>query len=353
MDQNNERTQRIIRISRTKFVFLIIGAIVLAAIIWAAVQVLTTSYRYDSPTIFAPMPQSGIMEINSISQDSISPEYYKGRYPNGTADITDTREFLKTTYSASIRTRYVQEVVTDVKNIVKGADGRIDSLNSSEKYGYVSFVVAKSKFDAFKSEIESLTNAKLYTESINSDNRLTTKQGIETDISSANTNLTQLKADLAALDKKHSQTLAPLNTELARIQRELAAVRTNIWNMTDETDEITLSAWKNQETAYINQEATQKQRIYSENSTYNTDKQRLDSRIASQTAYLASAQGRDVTFTNDIETVNGSVNVSWISIWQIIKIFSPISPIWIILILIIAIWSYLHHKKITPKLVIG
>jgi hypothetical protein len=333
-------TRRVIRISKTKLFFIIVTLAILFLLAFLAYQVLNRSYGTYSSAPTSAFPQ-------------VSRPPYEGGYPQNQTDITDTREFMKTSYSSMIKTRDVQKVVTDVKNIIKGADGRIDAMNSSEKSGYVTFVVAKSNFDSFREEVEAITHRKLYTENISSQNLLSTKQNIEEQERTVVAQLDSLKSQLSTLEKKHTQTLGQLNTELYKIQAELAAVKTAIANASPSTDQATMDGWKNQEIILTNKEATQRQRVLNENSVYAAQKQNLNSAIADQNARLTSVEKQDVRFANNIETVNGRVDVRWTSLWQMSKIFSPISPVWIIIILVLLLLGYLNHKKITPQIIIG
>jgi hypothetical protein len=343
-----EDTRRVIRISKK---FLALSAIVIIVLAWIVLQLSFGTVSYGNNY----GPSGGTPDMMGVSIDGgyessgvAMPEYY-----NKSSDITDTREFMKTSYSAEIATRDVSKVVTDVKNIVKGADGRVDNISSSEKNGYISFVVAKSKFDALRDQIESLTGEKLYSENISSTNRLGTKQNIEDRTDNVVSNLDTLKKQQETLTAKHNQTVASINSELGRIRTELASVRANIAGATASTDSATLAAWKSQEQSLVSQETTQKQRLSSENSSYATQKQSLEAQIANQNSNLTNVQQHDTNFTNDIETVQGSVSVHWVSLWQLLDLYSPIAPGWIALILAGLIWAYLDHKKYTPKIVLS
>jgi Ca2+/Na+ antiporter len=156
-----------------------------------ALGIACDEYRDFSNSLGAPGSRAPSMGFEN-DRNSYDGSYNKGY---GNPSISDTREFLKTSYASEIKTRDVSDTVKDVKNSVKGADGRIDSLESSEKYGYISFVVPKSKFEAFRDEIESLTHEKLYTEDISSKNLLTQKQGIEEQETDVNYRLTNIQIE--------------------------------------------------------------------------------------------------------------------------------------------------------------
>jgi len=106
---------------------------------------------------------------------------------------------------------------------------------------------------------------------------------------------------------------------------------------------------RNQETSLVNQDAIQRQKLNTENSNYSTQKQNLENLIANHDGNLTDVNKQNAQFTDNIETVNGFINVRWVSLWEIATIFSPISPIIIIIILIIIVWIYLRHIGYIPR----
>ncbi|OHA36663.1 MAG: hypothetical protein A3H57_03465 [Candidatus Taylorbacteria bacterium RIFCSPLOWO2_02_FULL_43_11] len=258
---------------------------------------------------------------------------------------------MKTNYLAEIKVRDVSKVVNDVKNIVKGSDGRVDNFQSSEKKGYISFVVPKRNFDSFRDQVEALTHRRLYSENISSENLLGTKQTIETQTTAVVSELESLNRQKDALDKKHTQTVSAINAELARIKTELTLARKNISLLIGTTtDAALLSYWRDQEGSLTSQDSVQRQKLSSENSSYSYEKKDLDNQIAYQNSSLSYLSSQDTAFMNNVETVSGSVNVQWISWWQLARVFSPIHPTWIILILAVAVVAFLYHKKYIPKI---
>lgn len=324
MEENKQIERKIIKISKKKLIGVVVILIALF-VLWGLL-------------IFM---DSARMKVTS--RESMIPEYYQDR----NSSISDTREFLKTSYNSYIKTRDVSKVVTEIKNIVKGADGRIDSISSGEKYGRVSFVVAKSKFDAFKDEVESITHKKLYTENISSQNLLTEKQGIEGQIVDANSSLESLISKRTELSNTHTKTVGVINKELSRINNELITVRSSI---SIEKDSQILVALRNQESSFVSQQTYQKQRLSEENKTYSIQKSDLDNWISNANANLNNANKQDDKFMDNIETVNGYVSVSWVSLWDMAVIFSPIHPVWVIIILIIL--GFVLFRKRMPKVVL-
>lgn len=370
MDENNQipnvnlKGRKVIKLPRKK---IIIGGIVLVVLVvgWLILKMLTSTFGVG-PTQLSQesmpcVPAPGIIcpeddySINSMIGNPLGDrnnkeisysDYYYGGSQQPT--IEDTREFLKTSYRGEIETRKVSEVITNIKNIVAGADGRVDSFNSSEKYGYVSFIVAKSKFEDLREQIENLTHKKLYTENVSAENLLSQKQGIEQATTTVLNNLDSLKAQLSTLNTSHTQTVNSINKQLASIKSQLTSVRASIAVATDTN---ILASLRSQETLLMQQESTQNTKLANENKNYNTQKQNLDNQIANWDNNLTNVSNQDIQFTNNIETVNGYIRVNWVSYWELIKIFSPIHPTIIIIILIIIAGALLRHKRFIPKVV--
>lgn len=339
------RERKVIKISRFKFISAIV-VIILALIVWGFYSMFNFRvYQTGSFGNVTSSPSSDSFNESVSKTSVIRPDYYRGDQP----DITDTREFLKTSYSASIKTRQVKEVITTVKNMVKGADGRIDSINTSEKSGRVSFVVPKSKFDAFKDEVESITHKKLYTENISSQNLLSQKQNIEEQALNVNNTLTSLREQKKNLDIQHTQAVSKINSSIGSIQSQLLIIRTSLVNATN-TEIIT--SLRNQESSRVISETAEKQKLNAENNSYATKNSNLQNQIANAEQDLTNVNKQDNNFTNNIETVNGYVSASWVSLWGLAVIFSPIHPIFIIIVLIITIWYYLKKKSYIPKIVL-
>ncbi|HEY5589195.1 MAG TPA: hypothetical protein VIK86_09615 [Candidatus Paceibacterota bacterium] len=345
----NKRERKVIKISKKKFTIVtVIIVVILLFVAWAAMSVVTNTFgigareKMTGQNIVPSMPSINDNLGSSNKGIVQQPDYYGNPQPN----ITDNREFLKTNYSATIKTRNVSEVIQDVTNIVKGADGRIDNSYSSEKSGRVSFVVAKSKFEQFKNQIESITNKKLYTETISSKNLLNQKQNIEEQTGNIVNTLANLQSQKTTLENSHIQTVTIINKEITRIKAELVSVREVI---ATSTEPLVLESFRNQESALIKQEAVQKTKLTNENNSYLAQSQNLDNLINNYNEGLTVVNKQDSQFTDNIETVNGYVDVNFVSLWEIAEIFSPIHPSIIIIILVILIWIYLKRKGTIPR----
>lgn len=300
-----EKTRRVIRISKRGIIVFLVIIIIVGIILLA--------FRLFRPHEIINYGLSQTTEINqqkSLNDAMRYPDYYPLPYQNNPS-INDTREFLKTSYNAEIKTRNVENLISDIKNTIRDANGRVDSSNENPKNGYVSFVIPKSNFENFKNEIESITNKKLITEGVSSENLLSQKQNIEEQNKIATASLLALQTEQKNLIARHNQTLIDLQNN---------------------TKDTTLLL----------------QNISLENSSFNAKNQNLKNQISNVKAQLANIAQQDSNFNNNIETVNGSISVQRISLWQLVKIFSPVSPVIIIIVLVIIFWFILRKKSYIP-----
>jgi hypothetical protein len=343
MDENQEDKNgaKVIRLSKRKFRFLLVILIIVAVYFLSkgSLNVMRTGSfnNYALENV-----KTGVYQDVVI----MAPSYHGGM---GEISIdTDDREFIKTSYSSNFKTRDVSKLVNDIKNVVKGSDGRIDRLNSSPKNGYVQFVVAKSKFDSFRNEIESLAHKKLYSESISSENLLSEKISIEDQTTNIEIRLASLISQKEILKNNHDKKVSSINKELAKITSELISIRAAIAVSVEQNAIDTL---KIQESSLIAQQTNQNKLLTNENNNYNRDNKNLENQINRENNNLVNINKVDDKFTDKIETVSGHISVNWVSNWQLAKIFSPIHPTLIIIILIIIILIALKKKNLLPVII--
>ncbi len=101
----------------------------------------------------------------------------------------------------------------------------------------------------------------------------------------------------------------------------------------------------------MSEESQTKQKISTENANYQNQNKSLSEQISNTKNTIKDISTQDKQFTENVETVNGSVSIQWISIWQLTQIFSPIHPVLIIAILLIVIWYILRKKNKVPMFV--
>ena len=177
----------------------------------------TTSVPVSVPGM--PMRDGSVSNVSGSSQGMMAPDmYYPDEYPypyyNQDVPVTDTREFLKVNYNASMQTRDVQGLTRRVETTVRGYNGRIDQESSSPQYGYVSFVVPSAKYDAFRDELEALVGSRFLTVNISSQNLLPQKQSIEEQQKQADSALADYKAARQKVVNAHAGTVQSLQSQI-------------------------------------------------------------------------------------------------------------------------------------------
>ena len=184
-----------------------------------------------NPILSPSAPGSAVMQekgqgIGGFS-DSQSPTMMPPIY-NGNVPVTDTREFNKMNYNATLRTRNVQELTRRVETTTRGYGGRVDSSSISQKYGYVSFVVSVSKFEQFRNEIEGFVDSRFLSVNINSQNLLPQKQNIEEQQKNAESRLADLKASRKNLVADHTATAHSIQVEIDANAKELSDLNAEV-----------------------------------------------------------------------------------------------------------------------------
>lgn len=241
-------------------------------------------------TAVSPMsagaPSAGVRNMMDSS-------VYPYPYPNPDVPITDTREFLKTYYNASMRTRDVPSLTRRVETTVRGYDGRIDQQSSSLKYGYVSFALPQAKYDAFRTELESLVGNRFLAVNISSQNLLPQKISIEEQQVQADSNLAAYKAARQKLVAAHASAVQSLQAKI------------------------------NAPEATASDIALFQQQLANENASYAAQLSNADANIKYAQDWVKAVQTQDQTLLNNVATVNGTVSIQWISFWDMARLYLP------------------------------
>src|SRR3989344_8709227 len=151
--------------------------------------------------------------------------YYPRPYNNPDVSVTDTREFLKIYYSAYMRTRDVQGLTRRVDTTGKGYSGRIDQESVSTKSGYITFVVPQSKYEAFRTELESFVGSRFLTLNISSQNLLSQKVSIEEQKKQADTSLADYQTARQKIVTAHANAAESLQTQIDAKTEQLIVLR--------------------------------------------------------------------------------------------------------------------------------
>lgn len=297
---------------------------------------------YTSGTMAVPPTAVDMVARESGASNAPSPAmmdskaYYPDRYPYYKEDVpvTDTREFLKVYYNANMRTRDVQGLTRSVVTTVRGYDGRIDQESSSPQYGSVSFVVSQSKYDAFRGELESLVGSRFLTVNISSQNLLPQKQSIEEQQKQADTSLADYKTARQNIVSAHTSTLKSLQSQIDAISSRLAVLRAQTQTYDIQVQIQSLS----------NDLYALNQQLANENASYSAQLKNADANIKYAQDWQKAVQTQDQNLLDNVATVNGTVSIQWISLWEMAQLYLP--GYWIPAIFAaLAFLSYLRDRR--------
>ena len=268
-----------------------------------------------------------------------APDFMPRSWPEPNIPITDPREFLKTDYRALMRTRRVEELARRIETTARGFGGRMDSMTSSKKFGFVAFVVPANKFEAFRREFEGLVNPRFLTVEIRTENLLPQKQSLEERKKQAEQTLSEFRANRQSVVSDHNGIVSALQSQLAAIRDELALLRD------EETDDPARKA----EIASRIQELLRQEnrftlRLINENASYGEKINSLDQMIRNAEMNLQNINSQDQGILDTVATVRGTVSLNWISIGEVIELY--VSFYWIaFLFSVAAVASYLWHRR--------
>ena len=291
------------------------------------------------PTVAdVPMRDIGVSNAVSVQGTMASPAYYPDKYPypyyNPEVPVTDTREFLKVSYGASMQTRDVQGLTRRVETTVRGYDGRIDQESSSPQYGYVSFVVPMSKYDAFRAELESLVDSRFLTVNISSQNLLPQKQSIEEQQKQADNTLADYKAARQSIVNAHASAAKSLQARIDADTEEIANLRAQ-----PQTQEVQV-----QIQALSYDKTSLEAQLANENASYAVQLKNADANIKSAQDWQTAVKTQDQKLMDNVATVTGSVSIQWISLWEMAQLYLP--GYWIPGIFpLLAFLSYLWDRR--------
>lgn len=294
------------------------------------------------------IPQLPLSQMSQIAPSKTSPQYFQEKesvkiYPPNTSGVpvTDNREFLKTNYSATIRSRSVEDLTTKVQTTIRGFGGRVDGASSSPKFGYVNFVLPANRFDAFKAELKSSVRAKFYVENIYTQNLLPQKQSIEEQQGQIEAVLTKLRNDRDQLISNHKSSVNAINTRLTKIAKELAALRAEAAVTTDPARQAEIAALQKQLT---NEDRSLRSQLAWKNKKYQEQLGLLDTQIKDTEANLENIKKQDKDLLDNVATVQGTIALNWIGIWEIIDLYLP-GPLISWALILAAISAYIWHRR--------
>ncbi len=292
------------------------------------------SYEGTTRTLVPP-PSAGVPQADNTaaqSPASMPAPYYGG----GDVPVTDTREFLKTDYSATMRTRDVSGLTARAETTIRGYGGRIDQSSSADKNGYIQFVVPLSKFNDFRNELEHLVPSRFITIQISTQNMLPQKQDIEATQKQVEQHISDLQVARSKVVASHAITAKSLQVRINVAQVELNALRA-LPNpgATQQARMATLSSTI----------ASLQSSLASENTSYANTLASYDAQIKYANTSLTAVKTQDQALLDTVATVRGTINIEWISLWDIARLYLP--GFWIPAIFAaLSLLSYLWERRL-------
>lgn len=287
------------------------------------------------PPTSAGMPERDASVSNVSAPDMKGNSmYYPYPYPNPDVPVGDTREFLKVYYNASMQTRDVPALTRRVETTVRGHNGRIDQQSSSSKYGSVSFAVPQNKYDAFRTELESLVGSRFISVNISSQNLLSQKVSIEEQQKQADTSLSDYKTMRQKIVNAHASAASSLQSKIDADTQKLTTLRAQ-----PSTPQIVAEIQ-----VVSDNQISLKQQLARENASYAEQLKNVDANIKYAGEWQKAVETQDQTLLDNVATVTGTVSIQWISFWGIVLLYLP--GYWIPAIFaMLAILSFMRDRR--------
>ncbi|HEY4522471.1 MAG TPA: hypothetical protein VJH91_02445 [Candidatus Paceibacterota bacterium] len=290
------------------------------------------------PPAISPRGMMGGISAN-MSARMISPEY--PGYWKSQPSASDAREFLKVSYGAEMQTRDVPALTRRVESTVRGADGRVDNTTSSREYGYVSFVVPMSKYEGLRDELETLVGSRFLTVNISSENLLPQKVSIEEQQKYVETNISDLKDERASLVSSHSRAVVSIQSQLNANTQEIASLNSEATSDPVRRAQITARLQ-----VLYNEQSVLKSRLAGENSSYADELEYIDYELKYEEKSLEAVKSQDQDLLDSVATVNGSVSINWIGLYDIAELYLPGYWIPALLAALATIAYYLNRRRV-------
>lgn len=289
----------------------------------------------------------GAYFINNVLQSFESEKPYDDNYAANsnnlnTQSLNDTREFLKTDYFASLRTRTVMQTATRVQTIVRGYGGRIDTVSSDNRYARISFVVPKDTFEQFKNEIGSLIGPRFYAESITQENLLPQKQVIENQTTDSQNALQDYMQNKKTKEASHAAFVKNFNASIARLTAQINALD-NERSQTTSTNRLTEIA----QTYYAltRERSVQQAQLAEENKNFARDEAYFNNAITATNSQLNVLDKQNQNVLNTVATVRGTIDISWISVHEVLSLFVPYYWLWLLGVALVVAYIRQHNKR--------
>lgn len=262
----------------------------------------------------------------------------------GTQKISDTREYLKTDYTASIRARHVAATSRRIQTMIRGYGGRIDSGDIQDEYSYIHFAIPQDNLETFRTELYQQTGERFIIESTQFTNLLSQKQNIEKQAQDTEQTLLQIETHRAQETSRHDTNVKNMKQQLVRININIQTVESRLQLEVENdphrtTDEKLHSSLLN-ERYYLNQN------LQNENANFTRTLNQLNTQKTQAISQRTNLETKNTNLLENIATVNGTITIDFISIPQITDLYIPYSKLWFLILGIVMIW---YIKRDRPK----
>lgn len=230
--------------------------------------------------------------------------------------ISDTREFSKLSYGATIQTRRVHDLGARLTTLIRGVGGRVDQSSFNKNHGYIQFVIPKDEMKTFKDQLGFLVKPRFLTENSQSENRLPQKIYIEEETATNQTALSDLTEQLQTLKVQHTTSVAGFNRDIANIKNAIAARDEELKQYPERVEEIT-----KQKTSLLENLRRIEARLRQENTNYTTNLSSIDNQIQYTKSRLQTLDKQNQFLIDDVETVSGSFSLQRINIWELFTLY--------------------------------
>ncbi len=254
--------------------------------------------------------------------------------------IQDNREFIKTSYGATVQSRQVLQTAESTQTIIRGLKGRIDSFSASDRSAYISFAFPEEKLNQLRAELKNLVGARFIVETTSGENLLPQKQSLEQQNNNAQSQLSQLRVERDQLITKHTQTIRALKNQLASAKKELANIQAK-----SAYDLAFAVANQGRQEELQKQIAGLNNQIANENSTYESNLAYQDQQIKYQTEYISGIAKQDSNLVDSVATVQGTISFTQINWMEYLNAYIPLY--WFgLLFIALSLLAYYYHRRI-------
>ncbi len=262
----------------------------------------------------------------------------------GAQKISDTREYLKTDYNASISTRHVATTSRRIQTMIRGYGGRIESGDIQAEYSYVHFAIPQDKLENFRTELHQQTGERFIVESTQFTNLLSQKQNIEKQVQDTEQTLLQIEAHRAQETSRHDTNVKNMKQQLVRINNNIQTVESRL-QLEGENDPHRTTDEK-LHSSLLSERYYLKQNLQNENANFTRTLNQLNTQKTQANSQRTNLETKNTDLLENVATVNGTITIDFISIPQIIDLYIPYSKLWFFILGIAMIW---YVKRDRPK----